>query len=208
MTRYTEFLASGAEWLRYERGCYLMAWERIPWEYAHHKPDLVGVDASRKCVEIEIKRSVADFKNDAEKVIWSQRDLFKRAWPQQFYYFVEPAIVDKVLPLVRDGFGLLTFWPEGTKPTVYGNKEIKVVKRAVKQKDAKQLTLHQLMVLARAQSGSMAALLTWVKDRDNGVPFEPKREAILEPTLPLNGGHDYTDPDTNHDSVSRSSKTP
>jgi hypothetical protein len=172
MTRYTEFLASGFEWLRYQRGCYIVAWERGPWS-DNHKPDLIGIDKTRTCIEIEIKRSVADFKHDAEKSIWNQRDLFKKWWPSQFYYFVEPEMVEKVEPLIRDGFGLLTFWPEGGKPTFGGNREIKVVRRATRQKDAKKLTAHQLMNMVRHQSGSMAALMTWIKDRDAALALEP-----------------------------------
>ena len=195
MTRYTEFLASAYEWLRYERGCYLIAWERSPWGYAHHKPDVIGLNKERKCIELEIKRTVADFKHDAEKNIWAQRDLFKKAWPQQFYYFVEPAIVDKVLPLVREGFGLLTFQPEGSKPTVYGNRDLVVVKRASTQKDAKKLTVHQLLEMTRHSTGTSAALLSWVRERDRAGDLEAPeiREYIAKRTaLPLGGGHDYT----------------
>ena len=192
MTSYTEFLASGAEWLRYQRGCYIVAWERSPWPFAHHKPDLVGIDSTRKVTEIEIKRSVADFKNDSEKSIWQSRDLFKKAWPSQFYYFVEPGIVDKVRPLVRDGFGLITLAPEDTRPTPYGNRDIVVVCRATKQKDAKQLTVNQLFEMVRHQSGSMAALLAWVRSRDNLKITEAKDLRNPPVMLPLGGGHDYT----------------
>jgi hypothetical protein len=204
MTSYTEFLASGLEWLRYQRGCYITAWERSPWEFAHHKPDLIGIDSTRKCIEIEIKRSVADFKNDAEKAIWNSRDLFKQAWPAQFYYFVDPAIVDKVRPFVRDGFGLITLAPESERPTIYGNRDIQVVKKATKQKDAKPLSVRQLFNMVRHQSGSMAALMAWVKERDRlkSVPAEPQDLRVVrssefkqEPQpLPLGGGHDYTSP--------------
>ncbi len=156
MTPYPEFIASGTEWLRYQRGCYIVAWERGPWERYGHKPDLIGVDKTRKCIEIEIKRSVADFKHDSEKKIWSARGLWQVAWPSQFYYFVEPSIVEKVRPMTRDGLGLLTFSQSG-KPTFAGNIEVQIVVPARKQKDAKPLTVLQLWEMVRHQSGSLCS---------------------------------------------------
>ena len=169
MTPYAEFLASGVEWLRYQRGCYLVAQERGPWSRYGHKPDLLGVDKTRKCIEIEIKRSLADFKQDADKRVWSSRDLWKVAWPSQFYYFVEPLMVDRVRPLLRDGFGLLTFAQTG-KPTFGGNIEIEIVVAARKQKDAKQLSVLQLCEMARHLTGSYSSTVSKLKPTQHPDP--------------------------------------
>jgi hypothetical protein len=147
--------AAATEWLRYERRCYIVTWERGPWGHLNHRPDVMGVPPSRQLTEIEIKRSFADFKHDAEKNIWQHRDLFKRAWPAFFYYLVTPELTEKCLPLVRDGCGLLTVDP--AQLTYAGLPAVTCVKRATRCRDARRLTLRQLVEMVRHQSGTLAS---------------------------------------------------
>jgi len=193
----TGMLADAFEWLRYERKCYILSHERGPW--AHHRPDAIGVTHERKCIEIEIKRSLSDFKVDNEKRIWQQRELFRKAWPSQFYFFCPPSLIPGVLPLMQTGLGLLT-WEEGQK-TLGGNRPIVVVKAARKQPDAKKLTVHALLAMVRHQSGTYVAILSKagkagfnIYDRTAASPA-PAAQLGIAATDPLLGGHDYTSAD-------------
>ncbi len=155
MIPYAVMRAAATEWLRYERRCYIVTWERGPWDNLGHRPDVMGVPVSREIVEIEIKRTFQDFKHDAEKNIWKRRDLFKQAWPAFFYYFVLPELQEKCLPMIRDGCGLLTYNPG--KLTHAGLPEIVCVKRATRSRDAKRLTVRQMTEMVRHLSGTLTS---------------------------------------------------
>lgn len=90
-------------WLRYERGCFLVCWERSPFGEHHYRPDVVGVEKRWRLVEVEVKHSLADFKANGSK-----RGL-RMAWqfPWQFWFAVPSALAPKVRPLLPDGAGLL-----------------------------------------------------------------------------------------------------
>lgn len=147
--------AAALEWLRYERGCPIVTWERGPWDRLGHRPDVMGVSKKRELVELEIKRTYQDFKNDAEKRIWQNRDLFKVGWPHYFSYFTPPELVEKVTPLLRDGFGLVTY--DSSKRTYSGLPALVSVKRATRQKDARTLTTNQLVRMVAHQSGTLVS---------------------------------------------------
>jgi hypothetical protein len=147
--------AAALEWLRFIKGCPIIAVERGPWSHLGHRPDVMAVTKKREFVEVEIKRSFSDFKHDAEKRIWQNRDLFKRAWPSFFHYYTPPDLVDRVLPLLRDGFGLITY--DEKELSYAGLPTIVSVKRATRQKDAKPLTTNQLVRMVTHLSGSYVA---------------------------------------------------
>lgn len=158
---YNQLLAAGCEYLRYDHGCYLLAWERGPWESYGHRPDLLGVERGRRVIEIEIKRTLADFKNDANKKIWLMRERtkFNRATPFKFYYMVPPDLVEKVIDIVPAGRGLLTL---GTKESRGGNAEVIVVSPAKVNRKATLLTLKEMFTMARDQSGTLVSAITKV----------------------------------------------
>lgn len=151
---YDKLLASACEFLRYEQGCYLLAWERSPWE--HHKPDLMGVERGRRVLEIEIKRSLADFKADAKKRIWDYRKMGK-AVPFKFWYLVPPELVEEILPMVPDGLGLLTVGPRLSRG---GNAEIIVASNAKANRKACVLRLKDMVNMARDQSGTLVSAVS------------------------------------------------
>lgn len=154
---YNKLLASACEFLRYEQGCYLLAWERSPWERSwHHKPDLMGVERGRRVLEIEIKRSVADFKADAKKRIWDYRKM-GYAVPFKFWYLVPPELVEHILPMVPDGLGLLTVGPRMSRG---GNSEIIVASNAKANRKASALRLKDLVHMARDQSGTLVSAVS------------------------------------------------
>jgi hypothetical protein len=53
------------------------------------RPDVLGVCLGRKIIEIEIKRSVADVRNNADKECMAMRRQGVALPPQQFYFLVE-----------------------------------------------------------------------------------------------------------------------
>lgn len=94
-------------WLRSEKRCEIVLRERSPRAYPCGQPDVLGVTSSRFLIEVEIKRSVSDFKRDFLKISRRNRDLFPAKQARQFFYFVPANIVEKVEPLVPDWSGLL-----------------------------------------------------------------------------------------------------
>ena len=90
--------ASAVEWLRYERYCALIALERAPTYGWVGRPDIVGVTKKRTIIEIEVKRTVADFRANAGKRCFSFRQRAVGGIPEQFYFLVTPEIVETVQP--------------------------------------------------------------------------------------------------------------
>lgn len=169
---YHTLLASAAEYLRYDQGCYLVTWERGPWEDFGHRPDLLGVDKSRKVTEVEIKRSLADFRNDATKRIWAYRAKGK-AVPYKFYYLVPPELVERVFELLPEGSGLMTV-TDGTSRG--GNHELVVVAPAKTNRQAKPLPLKMLVQMVRHQSGTLVSAVSKLAQLKSSVA--EKDEAV------------------------------
>ena len=94
-------------WLRWQKRCVIIVNERTPREYPCGLPDVLGVLQSRYLIEIEVKRTLSDFKADALKPSRRCRDLYPKKFPKQFYYLVLPGMVEKVQPLLPDWAGLM-----------------------------------------------------------------------------------------------------
>ena len=98
MTDYIE--ASVMTWLRYDRGCPIVCVERgLEWRY---RPDILAVTKSRHLIEVEVKRTIADFRANAEKRF---PDVAIRS---QFYFAVPPDLADRIAAELPDGAGLIT----------------------------------------------------------------------------------------------------
>lgn len=102
----------GAHWLKWERRCIFLLMERSPREMWNGRPDLLGITASRYMIEIEIKRSLSDFRANARKDFHSRRSLNpeKAAMkaPKLFYFLVPPTIAEKCAAELPENAGLLT----------------------------------------------------------------------------------------------------
>jgi hypothetical protein len=94
--------AVAASWLRYDRGCAIVTFERGP-NYGD-RPDVYGVNESRFGLEIEIKVSLSDFKRDLGKRKWNYQWIS----PKFFYFMVPRSLTEKVRSLLPEGAGLLT----------------------------------------------------------------------------------------------------
>lgn len=141
--------ASALEWLRYHKQCYIVMMERGT---IHGRPDVFGVTEEGYCVEIEVKRTVADFKADSEKRHRKEPALHS-CNARQLYYMVHPLIVEKVRPLLPAGCGLMTVKP--TRKTLAGMPEVILLVRASPRKHARPLNDAEKWKLCRDMSGTL-----------------------------------------------------
>lgn len=150
--------AAAVEWLRYERQCLLVCLERSP-VWGDYRPDVFGVCRRRQTIEIECKRTVADFRADAGKRITSWRKTGALN-VRQFYYIVPPAIADAVRPLLPDYAGLLTLG--STDATFTRLPRVEVEHGAPVNRAAKRLTVLEMARMAKHQTATLHRLLTYI----------------------------------------------
>lgn len=144
-------LASGSEYLRYERRCYLVTWQRGPWPKM--RPDILGVTTGRKTIEIEVKMSLYDFRANVHKR--GQRLRARgRNCPHQYYFLVPPRLVEKIRTELPAGAGLLTV---GGEQRISGTAKIEVIVRAAVHRRAARLNLSEIVNLVRHQSGTLCS---------------------------------------------------
>lgn len=149
--------AAAVEFLRYDRQCKLVSLERSPVNYDPCTPDVVGVNATRRVVEIEIKKTWADFKNNRKKDSMFRRKFLKI--PVSQYYFLVPGdLVAKVYEALEPGEGLLTL---GAVNPMSGIPKIKVIKPASTQR-VRKLTIKETIKMVAHQTGTLASALTKV----------------------------------------------
>ncbi len=175
-------LASGSEYLRYERGCYLVTWQRGIWPRT--RPDILGVTTGRKTIEIEIKLTLPDFRANAQKRSqrWRARGLH---CPHQYYFLVPPALVEKVHAELPTGAGLLTLGPE---ERISGTAKVEVVVRATVHRRAARLTLAEIVTLVRHQSGTLCSAAAKLSRVSAARQATAARVELLESQLAEVGG--------------------
>ncbi len=140
--------ASGMEWLRYGRLCHIVTRER---GQRTGRPDLLAVNAKSYLVEVEIKRTLADFKRDALK---PQR-INPPPNVRQLFYLVPPDLVVKVQPFLPKGAGLLTTGPQTSLHT--GLPEVVVVRQASPRLNVRPLTQKRIWDLTRDMAGALVS---------------------------------------------------
>lgn len=123
-------------WLRWERRCMIVLTERSPRTWGFGRPDVLGVTCGRHLVEIEVKRSVSDFRQDRLKP--HRRFRLKEQAPRLFYYLVPPGLVDRVRPDLPPWAGLLSV----------DGYSLAVVFGSPVNRDAQQLSLKECVRLA------------------------------------------------------------
>ncbi len=148
--------AAAIEFLRYGRKCRLVCLERSPFAGDPCTPDVVGVTPARRVVEIEIKRTMADFRHNREKT-----SLFKRGFlgmlPSQFYFMVPEEMVSKVLPLLEPKEGLLSL---SRRRSTYSKLPLaSVVKAAAVIKESRPLRLSEMVKAVSHQTGTLVSAL-------------------------------------------------
>lgn len=167
-------------WLWIEQKCLVVLEERTP-KYGMGQPDVLGVTPGRYLTEIEVKRSVADFRADAKKIHRMVRNdihevnpsrfpitINLASHPRQFYYMMPPDLGAKLLPEIPEWAGLMVQRREYSL--------VDVLKRAPVNKESAKLTVKQCARLARMMTAHVMGYAiannsikeTW----KNGVNFD------------------------------------
>lgn len=146
------------EYLRYETGAYLVAFERSP---LGGKPDVIGLDKRRMLHEVEIKISKQDFNHDAKKPHRAKlMQNLERAYPRvpsTLSYLVPAKLVNHVLENAPPYAGVLT--PNSVKLNSYtGMPTLTVLRKPTRLHD-QRLSIRNCILMMRDLSGSMASLL-------------------------------------------------
>lgn len=148
-------------WLWLEQKCLVVLEQRTP-KYGHGIPDVIGVTPGRHLTEIEIKRSVADFRADADKPHRANRAFRLKHNPRLFYYLVPTKLAERCQPILPDWAGLMTM----DKDNQYS---IAVLKRSPINREATRLDLRQCTRLARQMTAHMmgyaSRMATWNEQR-------------------------------------------
>ena len=163
--------ASVAAWLRFERRCKIVLCERTPREWRCGRPDVLGITKDRYTIEVEIKRSVSDFRANARKRISEQywRDTHAKALPKQFYFAMPSELAAKVLSEVPTWAGMLT----------NGGRGIISLKPAEINRQSVRLSIKEMCHVAYLQSNQvysqMQALANFRSyERDREKWFSPE----------------------------------
>jgi len=149
-----EFLAMS--WLRFEKRCPVALFERSPRPH-HGKPDVLGISQDRYLLEIEIKRSLSDFKANGKKLcIQSRNAILSRGfecdmWPLYYWFLVPSSLVASIEPLLPEWAGLLR------GPTDKDCQQVASVVKAEKNKASKRLTLREMVKLANCMANQIYA---------------------------------------------------
>ena len=145
----TYIRAAITEWLRYEKGMYLIAWERGLG--GRRTPDVLAVGKNRHLHEVEIKVSWADYLKDFEKCNRSYS-------PHYIYYAAPPALAARIAAHNAHpaGVGVLTFVDGRT--SIAGFKRVVSIKPCSLRRNAAPLTMRQMAQMARNQAGTLVSL--------------------------------------------------
>lgn len=143
--------------LRYQKHCRVALFGRSP-RRSHGLPDVLGITQARYLLEIEIKRSLSDFRANEKKPhiashgidnIELTQERYAPKWPKQFWYLVPCELVKKVEPWVPDWAGLMRGPGRGEAQQVY------VTKSAPTNKTSDRLTTREMMELGHVMANQL-----------------------------------------------------
>lgn len=152
----TDLEYHAARWLKWEKDCALVMLERSPRPMAG-QPDVFGVTRARYALEIEVKRSVSDFRANAKKYHILNRcstvpevaARFAARAPKQFWFLVPPKLVSKIEGEVPDYAGLLTLT----------GVQIQVVKKSPSNNLSERLSLKECAKLMNCAGNMIISLM-------------------------------------------------
>lgn len=138
--------AACIQWLRFEKKCPFVVRERTP-KFSLGRPDIIGVSRARHMTEIEVKRTLSDFKANGSKRCVETRDHYLHHWPRQFYFAVPEDIVSTVMPILPEWAGLLC---------VCKTTAVVVIKKAPLNNKARRLSLRECVRMAEIMGSHIA----------------------------------------------------
>lgn len=153
----TRYIA--ACWLKLEKRCLLVMHERSPRTWHCGIPDVFGVNANRFTFEIEIKRSMSDFRANSKKRHiqhgrFSDNGLVAAKHlemaPKQFWFLVTEDMVEKCKNELPDYAGLMT---------IRRGFQIEVVKQAPINSMSKKISLKEGLVVMRNAGAQIVSMM-------------------------------------------------
>lgn len=153
---------SGVQWLKFEKRCPLVIHERSPRPFSMGNPDVLGITDNRYMLEIEIKRSVSDFRANAKKRHIQLRtdpneDVRRKCLEngaRQFWFLVPTKIAEQIEAEVPDWAGLLVHDLNFT-----GLGKIRCIKKAPINNLSKKLSLLNCAKLLRNIGNQIYSLM-------------------------------------------------
>jgi len=178
----THVKASVASYFRYKRQCPLICFERTSKTYDFYSPDILVVRKDRKIIEVEVKVSISDLKNDCKKRIW----VFRKAvpdihpMPYQFYYAVPYKLREKALKVIGEWkdevYGKVGLLYVIDKKRI-GMDDVTCFQKAPTNKTSPRLSIKEILTMTRNQSGTICSLSVALaklqkKNVDDGLDIE------------------------------------
>jgi hypothetical protein len=148
-------------WLRWERRCIAVIRERSPRSWPCGRPDVLGVTQARYLIEIEVKRSVSDFRADQSKASRRNRDLYPKRLPKQFYYFAPREVAEKIQSELPAWAGLMGWDATWVQVPI-------ILKKAPVNKLSERLTLKETCHFCHLMANHIVAVETTVESLTSG----------------------------------------
>lgn len=141
-----------AHWLRWDRRCLAVLHERTP-RHVAGLPDCLGITKSRYCIEVEIKRSLSDFRANADKPCIRARDLRLKHYPKEFWFLVPESLVLRISTDIPEWAGL-AFMPAK-------RIHFSIAKQAPVNYDSQRLTLKECCQVFHKISNQLHSVTSW-----------------------------------------------
>jgi len=173
----TQVKACVASYFRYTRQAPIISFER-PLSNYFSKPDIFIVTKKRMLIEVEVKVNIYDFKNDVKKRTWLLRDEYPDLYPMpfQFYYAVSDDIRDKAKEVIDNwkvenkiygNVGLIVVnEPKNLLYKQWNSSLVWVMFKAPINKNAKKLTIKQIITMVRNQTGTLCSYASKVAEME------------------------------------------
>ena len=153
-------------WCWIEKKCHYIIEQRAP-RFWLGSPDILGVTKQRFLIEIEVKRSAADFRKDADKRHRKNRDRFIEDQAKQFYYMMPRELAEKLRPEIPEWAGLMC--PD------YGGQSATVLKVAPVNSKSKRLSLKECAKMCRYMTNHMMSSRSYMQRHiDNFLQGTPE----------------------------------
>lgn len=164
----TDLEYHAARWLKWEKRCQLVMTERSPRCWFAGEPDVIGVNPSRFIFEIEVKRSMSDFRANQNKRHMQNRfsndpetaARYTAKAPKQFWFLVPPKLVQKVEPELPDFAGLMT---------LHGS-QIQVIRKSPVNNKSEKLTLMECAKLMQCAGNMIISMMAYRRADRSGDP--------------------------------------
>lgn len=136
-----------ASYFRYQRQASLIMFERGEGLHLHGVPDVVVVTEARCVIEVEVKISYSDFKNDARKRKWR---FAEEDCPRQFFYCAPTELAERIKMEVLPEIGVMAINENSPRSPV------SIIKKAKPCRE--QIDYRTFWQLVRQQTGTLIKL--------------------------------------------------